>query len=112
MFVFTIAGALLLGSTGSALLIWLAWNQLNVVTTVVAVLSPTVLGALLGFSLSSFTQTAGGAWFEASNGYRQEKQRRAEEMAAAATRRFAVQHDTERSSTPVTALHAQSPDRA
>ena len=73
MLAFTIAGAASFGFVGSALLIWLTWRQLNVATAVVAILSPTVLGGILGFVVSSFTQTAGGAWREATNSYREEK---------------------------------------
>lgn len=65
MIAFTVAGAVALGGVGGTLLIWLTWGQLNLPTAVVAIVSPTVLGALLGFAVSSFTQTAGGAWWEA-----------------------------------------------
>ena len=85
MLVFTIAGAALVGSTGSALLIWLTWSKLNVATTIIAVVSPTVLGGIVGFAISSFTQTASGAWREASDSYSQEKRRRIQEMTNAAT---------------------------
>ena len=84
MLIFSAAGAVIVGSLGSALLIWLAWNELNVATAIIATASPTVLGALLGFAVSSFTQTAGGAWREASDSYRQEKLRRQREMVEAA----------------------------
>ncbi len=66
---FTIAGAAIVGSMGSALLIWITWQQLNLATAIVAILSPTVLGGLLGFTVSSFTQTAGGAIWEARNSH-------------------------------------------
>ena len=87
MLIFSAVGAVSLGVTGSALLIWLAWSELNLATTIVAVLSPTVLGGIIGFAVSSFTQTAGGAWREASFSYKQEKLRRIREMQEAATRR-------------------------
>jgi len=73
MLVFTATGAAALGGCGGALLIFFTWRQLNVPTAVVAVASPTVLGGLLGFMISSFTQTAGGAWRQASASYRDEK---------------------------------------
>lgn len=85
MLIFSAAGAVIVGSLGSALLIWLAWNELNLPTAIIATASPTVLGGLLGFAVSSFTQTAGGAWREASNSYHQEKLRRIREMTEASS---------------------------
>ena len=73
MLVFTIAGAAIAGSTGSAVLIWWSWSQLNVATAIVAIVSPTVLGGIIGFAVSSFTQTASGAWREATDSHRREK---------------------------------------
>lgn len=66
MIIFTITGAVLLGAGGGAMLIWLTWGQLNIPTAVVAVASSTVLGGFLGFTTSSLTQIAGGAWWEAN----------------------------------------------
>ncbi len=66
MIIFTITGAVLLGAGGGTMLIWLTWGQLNIPTAIVAVVSPTVLGGLLGFATSSLTQIAGGAWWEAN----------------------------------------------
>ena len=87
MLVFTVAGAAIVGSVGSALLIWWTWSQLNVATAIVAVVSPMVLGGLIGFAISSFTQAAGGAWLEASASYHREKRRRIQEMINAAAQR-------------------------
>lgn len=67
---FTLAGALLLGTAGSAALFWLTWGQVNLPTAVVAIGSSCVLGALAGFTCSSFAQTAGGAWWQARRGVR------------------------------------------
>ena len=70
MVAFTLAGAILCGAVGGALLIWLAWEHLNIPTAIVAISSSSVLGGFLGFTTSSFTQTAGGAWWEAHSGAR------------------------------------------
>ena len=61
----TVAGAMLFGTCGGALLIWIAWSSMNFPTALVAVGSSSVLGGLLGFAAGSFTQVASGAWWEA-----------------------------------------------
>mgnify|MGYP006908375985 FL=1 len=79
MLVFTIAGAVFLGSACGTALIWLTWSKLHIATAVVAVVSPTVLGGIIGFAISSFTQAAGGAWLEASASHRRDKLHRSGE---------------------------------
>ena len=101
MLVFTIAGAAILGSAGGTILIWLAWSQLNIATAIVAIVSPTVLGGWIGFALSSFTQTAGGAWREASGSYRRENY----------ITHSIINQPGEPFPAPLKPPHAQSPDR-
>ena len=102
MLVFTIAGAAIFGALGTTTLIWLTWNQLNLATAIVAIVSPAVLGGWIGFAISSFTQTAGGAWREASGAYQREKLQRTQ----------GTSNVTFPTSPPTmaTSLHAQSPD--
>jgi hypothetical protein len=64
----TAIGAVLFGVIGSAALFWLTWGQVNLPTAIVAIGSSSVLGALAGFTCSSFAQIAGGAWWQARSG--------------------------------------------
>jgi hypothetical protein len=64
----TIAGAVLLGAVGSAILFWLAWGHVNLPTAIVAIGSSCLLGGLVGFMGSSFAQIAGGAMRQAGRG--------------------------------------------
>ena len=76
MVIFTVSGAVLMGTLGASLLMWFVWGRLNLPTAIVAIVSPAVLGGLLGFAISSFTRTAGGAWREAHVGHLQERRPR------------------------------------
>lgn len=60
----TISAAAVFGLLGGTFLTWFTGGA-NVPTIILATVSSSVLGGLLGFAGSSFAQVAGGAWIQA-----------------------------------------------